>query len=310
MSIEKNHTINNLGNELFHLSQVQHIDSDINETITTLVIDNLELINSSKNSGIKNTLVALSDRFENIDANTSAFFKRIAENITVSKKRSRVEFLQNDSSESSSVAKKPKIDTAIQTPPELFNTPKKIDALATNINVLDKNNAKRVHIAAEKGQIEVIKLLYAHGADIHARAHDGATPLHAAAFNGQVEVIKLLHALGADIHALNENGATPVLLAAYEGHLEAIETLHARGADINTPDKYGYTPVYTIVLNRERFSEGLRTKLIVKLCDLGANINIKVPSRRGHFSALDMMIQDQNMHPILDRISYNLNCNF
>jgi ankyrin repeat protein len=41
-----------------------------------------------------------------------------------------------------------------------------------------------LHLAANKGHIEVVKLLIEHGAYVNAKNNNGWAPLHEAAYNG------------------------------------------------------------------------------------------------------------------------------
>ncbi|MCH9625580.1 MAG: hypothetical protein S4CHLAM123_07560 [Chlamydiales bacterium] len=347
MSIESSTAINNFENEIIRLSQEPYIDSNINEAITTLVTNNLELINSSKNTGIKTALVTLSARFQDINTDNSVFFKELAENITVSKKRSRAEVFQNDSSKYSSASKKSKIDISTQTPSELLNIPKEIEGLTANIIArkeqgqiiellddlkgyicaLNKNDSKPIQIDAGTERVEVSKVLHELEADINTPDEDGRTPLHKAIYSHDVEAIKIFYKLGADINISDKYGHTPVHAAAQTDHVESIETLFKLGANIDTLDKYGCTPLYEAVsclqwqsfklllklgadvknLNKEELTRTLvfrlvnhiynndqeklqLIKLIIKLIDLGADMNVKEASQ----SALDLLIEKEN----------------
>jgi ankyrin repeat protein len=46
--------------------------------------------------------------------------------------------------------------------------------------------------AAAKGQLEIVKILVAHGADVHATNHHGLTPLALARKHGRPEVTAFL----------------------------------------------------------------------------------------------------------------------
>ncbi len=59
--------------------------------------------------------------------------------------------------------------------------------------------------AAHYGYPRVAKLLLEHGADPHARDHEGKTPLHHAA-QSSLDCVKLLLAAGADIKARDHEG--------------------------------------------------------------------------------------------------------
>ena len=59
--------------------------------------------------------------------------------------------------------------------------------------------------AALGGDVEMVRLLIANGADIHAQNNAGTTVLMYAAWGGDVEFVRFLFENGADIHA----GITP-----------------------------------------------------------------------------------------------------
>ena len=78
--------------------------------------------------------------------------------------------------------------------------------------------------ALENENVEVLKFLVSHGADIHAKNGYGNTPLHAAAVsNMNVEVAKFLVDSGADMDAKDNYGNTPLDLAKREDHAEVVE---------------------------------------------------------------------------------------
>ncbi len=70
-----------------------------------------------------------------------------------------------------------------------------------------------LHIAAEKGNLELVGTLTKHGARIVAR-EDGKTPLHLAAGGGHDEVALALVEHGGDPAALDRSGVSPLLQAA------------------------------------------------------------------------------------------------
>ena len=69
------------------------------------------------------------------------------------------------------------------------------------------------------------------GCDVNRANADGATPVYIAAQKGQVEAIRVLHELGGDVNRAEASGVTPVCIAAYMGRAEAIRVLHELGAD-------------------------------------------------------------------------------
>ena len=100
-----------------------------------------------------------------------------------------------------------------------------------------------LHMAADKGQTAVAKVLIEHGAEINARTDAGGTPLHWAAFDGRINAATLLLAEGAEINPRDKDGNTPLHWAAARGHVEMTELLIAHGADLNMKTRNGCTPL-------------------------------------------------------------------
>jgi uncharacterized protein len=79
--------------------------------------------------------------------------------------------------------------------------------------------------AAERGRVDIVKLLLDHKADPNAAGRDAATALMLAAENNQPEIVKLLLDRGADPNRQDHNGWTALLKAAYQGNAKCIEIL-------------------------------------------------------------------------------------
>ncbi|MEZ4869086.1 MAG: sigma-70 family RNA polymerase sigma factor [Caldilineaceae bacterium] len=84
-----------------------------------------------------------------------------------------------------------------------------------------------LHVAADKGQLEVAQLLLERGAVVNATTDSGnITPMHDAAFSGQVEMVKFLLTQGADPTARDsEFNATPLAWARFNGQNEVVTVL-------------------------------------------------------------------------------------
>lgn len=103
--------------------------------------------------------------------------------------------------------------------------------------------------AAFAGDLELVRLLLAKGADPTIVSKDGETMIEAAAALGfvqgyqqgkpateRLEVIKLLVDLGADVNAADDYGITPLMAAANMGEVSIIQYLVDRGADLGAYD--------------------------------------------------------------------------
>jgi ankyrin repeat protein len=73
-----------------------------------------------------------------------------------------------------------------------------------------------LHIAAERGDPAIVRLLLTFGANPIGWNSDGSDPLHRAAFRGLPDNVAALLEGGADPHALDDHGLTP-LMSAIEG---------------------------------------------------------------------------------------------
>lgn len=112
-----------------------------------------------------------------------------------------------------------------------------------NINVADGKGVRLVHYAAFIGNIDVLNLLVARGADPKAATIGGWTTLHYAVHNGQLEMAKLLVSKGLPIEAKDLGGETPLFYAVEAGHIATVQWLIAKGADVNNGNNQGEMPL-------------------------------------------------------------------
>jgi ankyrin repeat protein len=61
----------------------------------------------------------------------------------------------------------------------------------------------------------------------------GASPIHDAVLNGEVELVEILIANGADVDERDVHGYTPLHLAIQQGNTDAAKVLINNGADVN-----------------------------------------------------------------------------
>jgi uncharacterized protein len=110
--------------------------------------------------------------------------------------------------------------------------------------------------AAAAGDVTVMRLLLAHGADPNIATNAGTTPLMVAAgVNWAVaetyvegpaallDAVKLARELGNDVNAVNSMGIAAIHGAANRGADEVIEYLAANGARLDLADAQGRTPL-------------------------------------------------------------------
>ncbi|HEX7569079.1 MAG TPA: ankyrin repeat domain-containing protein, partial [Verrucomicrobiae bacterium] len=91
-----------------------------------------------------------------------------------------------------------------------------------------------LHIAAARGDTELVSLLLTNRADVKALSIYSETPLQAAAACGKADVAELLLAAGADPNArADADASTPLHLAVSGGYRDVVEKLLAHGANPN-----------------------------------------------------------------------------
>jgi uncharacterized protein len=100
-------------------------------------------------------------------------------------------------------------------------------SVGADVNQVAKNpiQISPIHSAVSSKDLEMVKLLVDHGADVNARQQKGFTPLQGAAGSGDLDIMKLLLQNGADPAARDEEGRTAADVAASHGHPEAAEYL-------------------------------------------------------------------------------------
>ncbi len=143
----------------------------------------------------------------------------------------------------------------------------------TDINQVDADGRRPLHVAAAQGSQVVVKLLLKNGADIEALDREGHSALYIAVINGRTrvaellirqgapydanelldeavsndlvdrDVIRLLVSLGAQLNRIGTNGSTPLQQAITRNNRVLVKHLIAEGADVNQTDSSGRSPL-------------------------------------------------------------------
>ena len=99
-----------------------------------------------------------------------------------------------------------------------------------NVNTTDTYGRTPLRIAVDEDEnaTEIVKALLEKGAKPDkVRDTNMTTPLQIAAEIGNVEIVKALLDAGADVYVSNNHDKTPLELAEYEGHQEIAEIIKA-----------------------------------------------------------------------------------
>ena len=124
-----------------------------------------------------------------------------------------------------------------------------------NPNARDEYNGftilqgRRIYKWSADKIVEIVKLLLEAGANPNDSNSGSQTPLHRAAYEGNVEVIKMLLEAGANPNA-NQGRYTPLHTVAQDGNVEAVKMLLEAGANPNAPGLSG-TPLASAEYGRD-----------------------------------------------------------
>ena len=128
---------------------------------------------------------------------------------------------------------------------------KDIDDIPFDLLPRDINDAATVdgltalHYAAQNGNLDIIKFLVEHGADISAQDYgQSRSVIHFAALNGDIECIKYLTEHGADLLDKDANGATAFHYAVMANNLEAVKYFVTKKLDYTAKDNRGWTAMH------------------------------------------------------------------
>jgi ankyrin repeat protein len=170
-----------------------------------------------------------------------------------------------------------------------------IERFGVDVSAMGKLGVTPMHGAAIGGCPDAVKLLVAHGADIHAPDSRGFPPIfHTMYAPNATAVIDVMLAHGADVNARVYDGFNLLHLAAQSGAAHLIPFLVARGCDVNAVNVQGITPLMNAVL------AGATLAAAALVC-AGANVNAVTP-REGSTALMAAAVRcDEDMCRLLLR---------
>jgi ankyrin repeat protein len=146
----------------------------------------------------------------------------------------------------------------------------------TQLHVALAEGKTPLHVAAESGDVVVIKSLLADCGNPNAKDDHNATPLHFAASGGNLDAMSILLKAGAILDAQDESGEQPLVWAVIKGQAEGVKFLIKAGAKVNTKSNFNqgglnrwrYTPLHMAAAKGD-------LEIVKILVASGADINAK-----------------------------------
>lgn len=115
----------------------------------------------------------------------------------------------------------------------LFVMPSVWNTIEEEIKTELSETPKDIHIAAESGDLDTVRLMLEQGVDVNLRDRNGNTPLFLASRWGHFQVAQFLVQCGADVNIKCAKGSTPLWAAANKKAIEIIHLLLENGAEMN-----------------------------------------------------------------------------
>lgn len=149
------------------------------------------------------------------------------------------------------------------------------------------------YFAVMQDYTDLVTKMVAHQVDVHAPGPQGS-PLHEAAQNGNLALVQLLIADGADLNRINDLGETPVFLAVQASRWEVVEWMVQHQGRIDAANKLGQTVLHALAEKEDSIA-------ILKACALGANPDLHdllgetplhVAAAQGNLVAARALIRD------------------
>lgn len=112
------------------------------------------------------------------------------------------------------------------------------------VSEVDNDGRVPLHLAAQEGHLQVVKILAEHGSLVDKKSHDGKTALRAAAIENHKECVEYLHSVGADIDYRDADGRSTLYVLALENKYEVARLLLEKGAKVDLVDHEGRTALH------------------------------------------------------------------
>jgi ankyrin repeat protein len=140
------------------------------------------------------------------------------------------------------------------------------------LNARDMRGRSALLAATQRNHVEVARFLIREGADVNAKDFVHDTPFLVAGAEGRIEILKMALAADADLKDTNRYRGTALIPAAHHGHVEAVKLLLATSIDRDHVNNLGWTALLEAVILGDGGKQ--HTEIVRLLIEGGANVNI------------------------------------
>ncbi|EHB05041.1 Ankycorbin [Heterocephalus glaber] len=163
------------------------------------------------------------------------------------------------------------------------------------------------HLAAAKGYVEYLRVMFTHGVDVTVQDTTGHSALHLAAKNGHHECIRKLLQSKCPAEDIDSSGKTALHYAMAGGCLQAVQVLYEHKSPVNFKDLDGNIPLLLAVQNGH-------TEVCCFLLDHGADVNSRDKNGRtalmlaceiGNSNIVEALIKKGTDINLVDSLGHN-----
>ncbi|KAG7215489.1 hypothetical protein INR49_003265 [Caranx melampygus] len=160
------------------------------------------------------------------------------------------------------------------------------------VNSLTHEGESACYLAAQRGHLDVVRLLLRAHANINQLTNDLSCPLYAAVDSGHKEVVELLVGKGAEVNRTHtESCWTCLHQAVYKGHSEIVRVL-VSVCNLEALDDHRISPLFVAAQYGQQ-------ECLQILVDAGADVNTQaadlatpllIASQEGHQACVDFLL--------------------
>jgi len=140
------------------------------------------------------------------------------------------------------------------------------------VNWRDHRGRTPLLAATQRNRIDVARFLIQEGADVNAKDLIQDTPFLYAGAEGRTEILKMILGAGPNLKDTNRFGGTALIPAAHRGHVEAVKLLLATKIDKDHVNNLGWTALMEAVVLGD--GGAAHTEIVRLLVAAGGNTNI------------------------------------